>query len=254
MTSNRHSENGFSMTQDQIFITDVGTDTKDNAFFWLSIGRYVYDCSWNEVTIRALEREIDPDAMMSPVILRGYLWKTVPTRYWQVYDGHQLGPLPSQPGLDERMSDIYYGDNITRQISPTTNALAVQQTKRRPSGRRDLPEHPNGRSNRHHLFRRSEFCEGSRRRVGNSPSKTEHCLTRQPSVDGLFSPRACQNETLEILDKASAPVKEESKPEYVVESTDHVRKCFMGPDSGVDLSSDEDDSDFCDKDSEIDSP
>jgi hypothetical protein len=104
MSFHPNENDSFSMTSDQVFITDVGVHIRDRAFFWLSIGRYVYDHQWNEVTVQSLERDVDPNNVMNPVILRGHLWKTVPTRYWQVDDGHQLGPMPSQPGLDAHCS------------------------------------------------------------------------------------------------------------------------------------------------------
>jgi hypothetical protein len=107
MASDSNTSNGFSITPDHVFITDVGVDSKANAFYWLAIGRYVYDHNFNEITIRHLEQEIDPKDEMSPVMLRGDLWKTVPPSLWQVDDGHQLGPMPSQPGLDARLSSKY---------------------------------------------------------------------------------------------------------------------------------------------------
>jgi hypothetical protein len=94
------------MTPDQIFVTDVGTDRRANAFYWLAIGQYVYDRDFNEITTRVLEQEIDPNNVMNPVILRGHLWKTIHSRFWQVNDGHQLGPMPAQPGLDARLSSM----------------------------------------------------------------------------------------------------------------------------------------------------
>jgi hypothetical protein len=97
----------FSMTPDQIFVTDMGTDQRKRALYWLFIGRYVYDHNFNEITLRHVEQEIDPNDTMNPVMLRGALWKTVDTKLWQVDDGHQLGPMPSQPGLDARVSSTW---------------------------------------------------------------------------------------------------------------------------------------------------
>lgn len=96
--------NGFTMTPDQIFVTDVGVDSITNTFYRLSIGQYVYDFKFNEITMQDLERVVDPYDVMNPIFLRGYLWKTLPSRLWQVEDGHQLGPMPAQPGLDSHLS------------------------------------------------------------------------------------------------------------------------------------------------------
>lgn len=132
MFSDPDHSHGVAMTPDQIFITDIGVDNLDRAFFHLALGRHVYDHEWKELKVRDLEEQIDPNDVMNPVLLRGALWKKVPPSLWQVDDGHQLGPLPSQAGLNSHVSSVYYADRRARQAahsmqSPSTSVPTGDQ-------------------------------------------------------------------------------------------------------------------------------
>lgn len=102
--SNATANDGFTMSPDQIFITDVGVGLRKDAFFYLALGHHIHDHKFDEISVRDLEKKLDPDDVMNPAILRGELWKTVPPRLWQYDDGNQFGPLPSQPGLGAKLN------------------------------------------------------------------------------------------------------------------------------------------------------
>jgi hypothetical protein len=88
-----------SVPSDCIFVTDVGLAKRSEAWYWLMLGNHIYDEHFDEITMHDLEHKIDPHSTMNPLLLRGELWKTVPSHFWQADDGGAHGPLPSQPGL-----------------------------------------------------------------------------------------------------------------------------------------------------------
>jgi hypothetical protein len=89
-----------ALPRDAILITDVGVGGRCDAFHWLMLGHHVYDTENRELNVWDLERDVDPSDEMNPIHVRGYLWKTVPSRFWLAEGGGKNGPEPVQPGLN----------------------------------------------------------------------------------------------------------------------------------------------------------
>lgn len=64
------------------------------------LGHNVYDSEYRKLSVRNLERNIDPHGVMNPMYVRGSLWKTVPQQFWLAQRGGKNGPEPAQPGLN----------------------------------------------------------------------------------------------------------------------------------------------------------
>jgi hypothetical protein len=84
---------------DKIIVTDIGMGLKAQAWYWLVTGHHVYDHRLRELGVIDLERSMDPTFSIDPRFVRGALWKTIPTYFWQKKDGTGNGVAPSQPGL-----------------------------------------------------------------------------------------------------------------------------------------------------------
>lgn len=106
MNAQRSSHGGPTIPEDGIFITDRGIGKRSEAFHWLMLGFHVFDHEFRELTVRDLEHNIDPTGVMSPMYVRGALWKTVPQCLWLANRGGRNGPEPAQPGLNVETSGM----------------------------------------------------------------------------------------------------------------------------------------------------
>jgi hypothetical protein len=97
----------FASAPDAIFITNVGVGRRADTWYWLMLGFHVYDEQFSELTLERLEREVDPNQVMNPILLRGEIWKTVAPHFWQVDDGGVARHAPSQPGLTLQLQGIH---------------------------------------------------------------------------------------------------------------------------------------------------
>jgi hypothetical protein len=100
----RSSHGSLVFPDDGILITNVGLGKRSEAFRWLMLGHHVYDSEYRELSVRDLERNVDPNSAMNPIHVRGELWKTVPRQFWLAHRGGKNGPEPAQPGLNPETS------------------------------------------------------------------------------------------------------------------------------------------------------
>ena len=103
-SAKRSSQGSLKIPDDGILITNIGIGKRSETFHWLMLGHNVYDSKYCELSVRDLEREIDPHGAMNPMYVRGALWKTVPQRFWLAQRGGKNGPEPAQPGLNPETS------------------------------------------------------------------------------------------------------------------------------------------------------
>jgi hypothetical protein len=103
-STRRSSQGSLEIPDDGILITNIGIGKRSEAFHWVMLGYNVYDSEYRELSVRDLEREIDPHGAMNPIYVRGALWKTVPQRFWLAQRGGKNGPEPAQPGLNPETS------------------------------------------------------------------------------------------------------------------------------------------------------
>ena len=247
------------MTPDQIFITDVGPDRRESAFYWLALGRHIHDYLFNKITLRDLEREIDPNDVMNPVILRAHLWKTVPSRLWQVDDGHQLGPMPSQPGLDTYSSSGWMPEVPGSALANCCPGVyyADRRARQRPAGRQRSPQvvHTVSASQQPTFIKNdsssitewyAEAHSEIRRRRTRSMGvpATEHhiarecVLSRRRSINDLITLTDDETDELDCGDTAEDIVEPEWRfnPSVSEDSSfGRLRKVSTGEDSGVDM-------------------
>jgi len=85
-----------------IIVRDVGLGLRGEAFYWLVHGYHVSDHQWRQLTVQALEDEVDPQRRMDPVMLRRILWSSMPGNFWM----HATG-APAQPGMDPARTGEY---------------------------------------------------------------------------------------------------------------------------------------------------
>jgi len=86
-----------------IIVRDVGLGLRGEAFYWLVHGYHVSDHQWRQLTVQALEDEVDPQRRMDPVMLRRILWSSMPGNFWM----HATGAT-TQPGMDPTRTGEYH--------------------------------------------------------------------------------------------------------------------------------------------------
>ena len=263
------STTGFSLAEDQIFVTDLGIDHIDRAFYHLAFGRHVFDHRWKELTVQSLERRIDPNDVMNPMILRGTLWKKVHTRFWQVDDGHQLGPMPSQPGLDAYCSskcilrfhvdgrltpvDVQYADRRARQaVKHLSQSESQSQTPLRAE--RTSTAHEGAQSKQ--IYVQLPAISICRRRTGSESNATSNRNAQSKrNIRKTQSANDINGDQDDAYPDLNADDEEEKHPDHgqAVMGSDNEggeneslrlqqgRKVSMGEDSGIDLGDEESD-------------
>jgi hypothetical protein len=81
------------LEKDEIIVQDKGRYRLKQAWFFLILGRNVFDSSYQPITVERLESQMVSTGERDSVYCRRQLWKTVPRHYWNVDD------QPAQPGI-----------------------------------------------------------------------------------------------------------------------------------------------------------